>query len=359
MCISPISIKNPNYGLKPFPGRDISHQMIRVPCGHCSECIANKQMQLVQRIQMEEMHYHLFFCTLTYCNEMLPVVSVSTGYDIRFADIRDVQNMIKRIRISNSFGRPFRYFAVSELGSKRGRPHFHIIFSVLKDKSDDFNTCLSLEKKLFNIVLSEWRRNIGSKRKPVYKELCHYKRIYTRQGVKTNYDLHYINARLSVNGSSDVGFYVLKYMMKPSDRAIRLQQALRLNLPVDEYESVWSLVRPRYFKSLHFGDDVFIDSVPVTFDVEKYVSDSIAKSDKNDYPKFINPHDGSFYPLARYYKTRFLTPGQLSMFHPPVREPLENDKHISQLIKTINDYEKKSDLVTQRDYSADGVLFYP
>lgn len=126
MCVRPITIPNPNYGLSKVGFgfmKDCVSKFITVPCGHCPECIANKQMQFVQRIQMEELENHLFYCTLTYNNESLPVVTTSTGYDIRYADIRDVQNMIKRLRKSNVFGRPFRYFGVSELGSKKARPH--------------------------------------------------------------------------------------------------------------------------------------------------------------------------------------------------------------------------------------------
>lgn len=126
MCTNPISIPNPNFGCqdKSFGFmKDCVSKYIIVPCGHCPECISNKQMQFVQRIQMEELENHLFFASITYNNEMLPYVSTSTGYDIRFADKRDVQSMMKRLRKSNVFGRPFRYLAVSELGSKKGRPH--------------------------------------------------------------------------------------------------------------------------------------------------------------------------------------------------------------------------------------------
>lgn len=125
MCQSPVRIKNPNLGLTGPNAqfKDTTSQMIDVPCGFCSDCVAAKQMQYVQRIQMEELVNHIFFCTITYNNEMMPHLATSTGYDIRYADVSDVQNMFKRLRKRNAFGRPFRYFAVSELGSKKGRPH--------------------------------------------------------------------------------------------------------------------------------------------------------------------------------------------------------------------------------------------
>lgn len=125
MCVSPIRIKNPNLGLTGPNAqfKDTISHMIDVPCGVCSECVAVRQMQYVQRLQMEELVNHFFFCTLTYNDEMMPCVTTSTGYVIRFADVSDVQNMFKRLRKRNAFGRPFRYFAVSELGKQRGRPH--------------------------------------------------------------------------------------------------------------------------------------------------------------------------------------------------------------------------------------------
>ena len=133
MCVSPIRIRNPNYHNKSgliSALADTSSMYINVPCGHCSECVAVRQMGIIQRVQMEELTNHIFFCTLTYSNEAMPVISTSTGYDIRYADISDVQKMIKRLRKHNAFGRSFRYFCVSELGSVRGRPHFHLLFFI-------------------------------------------------------------------------------------------------------------------------------------------------------------------------------------------------------------------------------------
>ena len=125
MCLSPVRIKNPNLGLVGPNARfkDTTSHMINVPCGVCADCLRAKQMQYVQRLQCEELVNHLFFCTLTYNNDMIPQIVTSTGYSIRFADVRDLQNMFKRLRKRNAFGRPFRYFACSELGEGRGRPH--------------------------------------------------------------------------------------------------------------------------------------------------------------------------------------------------------------------------------------------
>lgn len=197
--------------------------------------------------------------------------------------------------------------------------HFHIIFFLPKYDGDDFNTCLNLQKVLFDSVLSEWKRNVTTKliwfrgklvqdwRNPIWKPCCTYVSKIINGKVRTNYDLHYVNPRTSDGGSADVGFYVLKYMMKPNDKVVRLQRALKLNLDEDEYESTWSLVKPSVFYSLHFGlsgDGKRKDWKP-SQNIVDYVKDSVSRSKRtSNYPEFINPVDGKHFPLSRFYKTK-------------------------------------------------------
>lgn len=301
MCISPIRIRNPNYRITIMEsyGKDISSAYINVPCGHCAECVAIRQMGIVQRVIMEEKDRHLFFATLTYNEDMIPKVTTSTGYTLRYANVHDVQNMIKRLRKNNSFGRPFKYLGVIELGSKRGRPHIHMLFMVDKYPKDDFNTCLNLEKRLYDAVKNNWTRNLGTWRNPIMKPLFTYQRKYRQGKVTTNYDLHYVNPRLTQEGCADVGYYVTKYMMKPSDRAKDLQSALHLNLPDEEYYQIWRLIKPRWFSSKEFGN-------PKSEKVIKYLKECIKESKsipESKGPRFINPMNGKTMPLSRYYKS--------------------------------------------------------
>lgn len=316
MCISPIRIRNPNLGLigPNAQFKDTISQFIEVPCGVCHECVSKRQLQMVQRLQAESLVNHLYFCTLTYNNDMIPVVSTSTGYDIRYADVKDVQNMFKRLRKKNAFGRPFRYLGVSELGSSKGRPHFHILFLIPKHDDDDFNFCSALEKQMFDAVLSEWKRNYGTRKNPIYKSLCTYVRKVVHGRLRTNFDLHYVNPLLSSGGESDVAFYVLKYMLKPSTRLIRLQQALRLNLDEDEYNDIWKIVKTRHFESEGFGlgtsDYVSHGSHRIYNVPDKVLNhlrkgiDLSKKEMDEPIPCFFSPVDGKSVPLASYYKNR-------------------------------------------------------
>lgn len=307
MCDTPTLIPNPNYGKNPIAGsvysvKDVSHRFLKVPCGHCASCIALKQIYLVQRVRMEAIKNQLFMCTLTYNNEMIPTITTSTGYDIRYADVKDVQNLIKRLRVHNLLGVSFRTFSVSEFGSKKGRPHFHILFLVPKSECPTFSDCMNLQAKMWKVILSEWKRNVNKSRSryAIYKPLCTYKECYRRGKLYRNYDLHYLIPDLSngVNLTAPA-FYVLKYMLKPSTREVRLQQALKLNLPEDEYNSIWPLIRPRYFKSLDFG-------LSKDFEIKDYIKEGIKRSitEGSSFAFFYNPDDGTSWPLSRFYRNK-------------------------------------------------------
>ena len=197
MCLSPISIPNPNFGKYSNSKSRVKYlkntvtRYIRVSCGHCSECIHTKQISLCQRVIMESFNNYVFFATLTYNNDMIPRLVTSQGVELRYADWRDLQLCFKRLRETNAFTRPFRYVAVSELGSKKGRPHFHILFFVPKFSSDDLKiTPINLEKVLYDSLKFEWRRNIGSRRVPVYKSLFTFQQKYKGGKIISNYDLH-------------------------------------------------------------------------------------------------------------------------------------------------------------------------
>lgn len=352
MCISPVRIRNPNYHSKnPYAKyKDTSSFYINVPCGHCPDCVSVRQMSFTQRVQMESLDNHIFFCTLTYNDESLPVVETSTGFRIKYAAIDDVQKMMKRLRKSDAFGRPFRYCGVTERGSSRGRPHVHLLFFVPKLEGDDFNHILNLERVLFDSVLHEWRRNLGSTRKPIWQSLCTYRRKMVRGRLNSNFDLHYVNPRTSDNGELDVAFYVSKYMVKVSDKEQKLQQALHLNLPIDEYYKVWRLVKSKYFSSVGFG---YNDSEKVRDYIRKCVSDSYNYS---NYPCFYNKDNGKSFPLSRYYKSKgdlFSVDDAVKFWNKSheVDNVVFDDADVSERLRKIEKFNSRVRLMESRDTS--------
>lgn len=247
-----------------------------------------------------------------------------------------------------------------------------------KHEGDTFADCIALENRLFTEVLSDWKSNKTDKfitfrgkvvrdwRHPLWVPNCTYVRKFVNGKLRTSYDLHYVNPVLSSGGVADVGFYVTKYMMKPSDRAVRLQQALHMNLPSDEYEHIWSLVRPRHFESEAFGLGCS------DFDVEFY-SNGVGLNKKRIYrphptvlshlrkgiegskhlpgepiPSIYSPDNGKFVPLAKYYKGRpevFTMDDFLDFFYASKKVGSDNVVYHdpddpSQVDKRIDDYRR-------------------
>lgn len=381
MCESPIYIKNLNHYTDSSlrqkmaakqPWKDFDSAMIAVPCGHCRECIRARQMAIVQRVQMESWKNHLFMCTLTYCNEMLPIKEVN-GFKIRYADTSDVRNMYKRLRLNNAFGIPFRHLSVSELGSLRGRPHFHLLLMFPKSyfsplKEDYILECESFASKSehYFTILNEWKRNVSSSKKfPEWKPLTHYVEKFYHGQLRKNYDFHYINPFLTKNGVEDCGMYVLKYMFKPSDRAVKLQQALRMNLSEDEYKDVWNQVRPRYFASIGFGYNADVQLKQKKFDRDPDIVSKIRKDVETskialEYPAYFHPFTGRQELISPYYldnlniyskedriyfwNLRNVDPGAAHDIDPITNtEYVESTKHFTRTIQHCDDLGLDSD----------------
>lgn len=94
------------------------------PCGHCQECIKQKESQIIRRCYLEDAasDYRTLFLTLTYDDVHLPCDGVN---------IPDIQKFFKRLRIrlkrEFNYDIPLRYCLFSEYGSQHGRPHYHCL----------------------------------------------------------------------------------------------------------------------------------------------------------------------------------------------------------------------------------------
>ncbi len=292
MCRCPITIKNPYYGLGD-KGLNFLHNThdthIQVPCGHCQQCVSMRQGFVGQRIQMESLNHDLFFFTLTYNNENLPTVTKG-DYTLNYPDYTHIQKMFKRIRKIVSY--PISYFVVSEYGTKRGRPHFHGILSIPKEKI--YGLFHPKEKEIFELLKSEWRVNVGSNRSPVYESLF----TYVHNSRNRNYDCHYIQP---IPGhDNDISFYVSKYIVKYDPRVTKLLSKIKLDPSLDESDTaeLISLVKPRGVMSKSFGS--WKDP-----DVAAYIKKCIARNE--NIPQFYDIYTGKPMLLSPYYRKHFLT----------------------------------------------------
>lgn len=94
-----------------------SPRVFKVACGHCFACRKSRIRDWTLRLSLEaSQHEQCCFVTLTYDPEHLP----PGGTLVK----RDYQLFLKSLR--KKYGK-FRYFICGEYGSKRGRPHYHLL----------------------------------------------------------------------------------------------------------------------------------------------------------------------------------------------------------------------------------------
>lgn len=99
ICLSPLSLR-----ATPHP----------VPCGRCYACIQNNRKQWTFRLDIEAFYSDAsYFVTLTYNDEH------TDGNVYK----RDIQLWLKKYR--KLVKGKFKYYVVSEYGSKTYRPHYH------------------------------------------------------------------------------------------------------------------------------------------------------------------------------------------------------------------------------------------
>lgn len=129
-CITPITLNKDDT--KAVRG----YRTQIVPCGKCPECKKRKQLEWIFRLKVQLKHSkNAFFTTLTYEN---PPESFN-GY--KTFDSSDHQKFIKRLRkhaqSQNLASKNFKYYSVSEYGTKTERPHFHqILFNLPEELSN-------------------------------------------------------------------------------------------------------------------------------------------------------------------------------------------------------------------------------
>lgn len=298
-------------------------QYMPVPCGHCSQCIAIAQMEMIQRIQMESIGSDIYMMTCTYDNEHLPRMMTGDGYEYRYADYKDMSFMIERLRENKVFGkRKFKWLIVTERGSKRARPHFHVL---LIFKSEDIGKTLAekyqFEEEFKWKLLDYWERpnreyyedEKGKIKSRItgYEKLCQYIESYKYGKKRATYDFHYINPNPA--GITNAAFYVLKYMMKDSTHEEKIRQALMLNYDEEEAKKYWETIKSRREYSLGFGLGVNYDKLGKNREITEEICNkeiiqylrrciNDSKREKLEFAHYFSPEELSTFPLANYYK---------------------------------------------------------
>lgn len=109
--------------ITPFQVRDkITNQWMALPCGKCPNCMKRRTSGWSFRLIKEgERSETALFVTLTYDTNYVPL----TKNGFMTLNKRDIQTFMKRLRKESD--RKLKYYVCGEYGSKRDRPHYHMI----------------------------------------------------------------------------------------------------------------------------------------------------------------------------------------------------------------------------------------
>lgn len=243
--------------------------------------------------------------------------------EMAYANHHHLQDVIRHFRNDSEnwpefAGRSLKYLAVSELGGKKGRPHFHVLLFVEKLLSDYLPdgfvrpaVFVGLENRISTWWKKNWAVNVGTKKFPKYEPLYTYvcrPDSSSPTGFKTTFDCHYVDPRATDAGTDDVAFYVSKYIMKTSDKEIHRKVFLRAVLSESEFTEFWKIVRSRMLISKGFGThaDTRVNDAGRHYahhdpEVLRRINHDCRKGDKDTPgPVFITDL-GVHRPLSRYY----------------------------------------------------------
>lgn len=292
---------------------------LQVGCGHCAECASLKQSYISQRVQLMSTDHYVFYQTLTLNNRNLGKVDIN-DYEHHYFPIKYFQDYIKMISKYNVLRSNFKYLAVTEYGGIKHRPHMHILYFVPKTfgywstftkyRNVAFRNYLINKEatSLFWSMLHYWRINHGDNWNPDYDNLLDF----AHKGRKRNYDFQYVEEKFGNDNTSNVTHYVTKYVLKFDDWIVKKQQALRLNLSVEEYNEKWSLLRPRVLMSKNFGNAESYRPL-----LKKSIDFSLNNiKDNQERWYFMDLYSNKIYPLAPYLRRKFIDSiDSLDMFY--------------------------------------------
>lgn len=360
MCLKPNYIPNPWYCSgdrnafeKKYPYwflHDTKSLMMKVPCGVCSECLQARQNEFVQRCYMLGKYCYVLFGTLTYSPMALPSLEVN-GFNLKYADIRDFQLFMHRLRKSKLLPE-FRYLAVTEYGDdkvlktgevrkSKHRPHFHFLIFIpylyeSKDKTNyDRFKGFEYAQIVEDFIVSPcgWSRNFGDNKDCIYFSNSRFIKSVNSY----TYDCHFVTGK----EDNKVIYYVTKYVLKFNNYVQRLQSALRLNLTEDEYLRVWKIIRPKLLVSKGLGyksvqgcdwPAQYVDEL-----VDNDITEQIDFSAISEKQPMINI-EGKQFPLCEYYQKKLMTMKQRVSFHNNrVEAGPFDDEYISEEV-VLNDF---------------------
>lgn len=197
-CINPLSARYPLHGYIDYYTGDIKHNLqfrpilnayyeqsfingslyymtkysydtdypdyvdIKVPCGKCVGCHANKCRDYTTRSihefysDLDKNHNNSMFITLTFNNDMLEKRELNENQSNYSVSRNEIVKFNKRLRyrIKKDFGKEIVIYGSGEYGSKKGRPHYHLLIYGFK-----FPDLYTFDTKVINGQVVKYQRS--------------------------------------------------------------------------------------------------------------------------------------------------------------------------------------------------------
>lgn len=154
--------------------RDVSGNLIPIPCGHCFSCRLD-----MQRLAIDRMHcaFHSHSCsafvTFTYDDEHLVY---KDGFLQPTLSKDDLRKYLDNIR--HQVDIPFEYYCCGEYGEQLNRPHYHALF-------------FGLDYQLHQSVFNKWNKGMVKVLPCTPKAFRYVSKYITKPYSKTWNDSHY------------------------------------------------------------------------------------------------------------------------------------------------------------------------
>lgn len=125
-----------------------------VGCGKCDACVYTRKVDFCNRCRLESECYSCppYFFTLTYNQQNLP----GNG-QLHYKHVQDFFKRLRRACERRGLPTDFRYAVAGEYGSKRGRPHYHVIMWNNPLRASDFLPMKS--EQLCRLLWNCWRKD--------------------------------------------------------------------------------------------------------------------------------------------------------------------------------------------------------
>lgn len=250
--------------------------LVHVPCGKCLGCRLSYSRRWAVRSYHEASLYNNFdnnsFITLTFNDDMLYKRKNPKSVDkLEFSQF--IKRLRERIRVTYGVT-GVRFFACGEYGSKRGRPHYHVILYNFDfpDKIEiNYKNFPHFDHKLYPKVLKN-----GTICRYYYSEFLN--KCWSPAGSDKPYGFHILSG-VNFESSAYVARYIMKKCTKEESNVIGREQEFNL---VSRNPGLGFNYFNNHYKNIIDLGYIDLGKNRVS-DIPRYYIDSLKKIDENMY----------------------------------------------------------------------------